>query len=34
VLPYFVDDIRLLERITGEYFGDWLTVGDVPALAG
>jgi hypothetical protein len=24
VLPYFEDDIRLLERITEAYFGDWL----------
>ena len=24
VLPYFEDDIRLLERITETYFGDWL----------
>ena len=24
VLPYFEDDIRLLERITEVYFGDWL----------
>ena len=34
VLPYFSADIRDLERVTGEYFGDWLTVGDVPAMAG
>jgi hypothetical protein len=24
VLPYFEDDIRLLERVTEAYFGDWL----------
>ena len=24
VLPYFEDDIHLLERITEAYFGDWL----------
>jgi hypothetical protein len=24
VLPYFEDDIRQLEHITGAYFGDWL----------
>ena len=24
MLPYFEDDIRLLERITEAYFGDWL----------
>jgi hypothetical protein len=24
VLPYFEDDIRLLERLTEAYFGDWL----------
>jgi hypothetical protein len=24
VLPYFEDDIRQLERVTGAYFGDWL----------
>jgi hypothetical protein len=24
VLPYFEDDIRQLEHVTGAYFGDWL----------
>jgi hypothetical protein len=23
--PYFADDIRLLERVTGQNFGDWLS---------
>ena len=24
LLPYFEDDIRQLEQMTGAYFGDWL----------
>lgn len=27
VVRYFVDDVRLLERVTGAHFGDWLDVG-------
>ncbi|MEX5633059.1 sulfotransferase family protein [Parafrankia sp. FMc2] len=32
ILPFFVEDIALLEQVTGEFYADWLTAGLEPEL--